>query len=61
MGENWREERDRLIKLLAAVKSGKITHVDQKNMRELQTTNPANIAALQARLNELNVRLGTQD
>lgn len=59
MSENWHEERDRLVKLLAAIESGEITHVDQNNMRELQTINPVNVSALKARLNELNVRLGT--
>jgi len=60
MSENWHEERDRLVKLLAAIKSGEVTHVDQKNMRELQTTNLVNVAALEARLNELNARLGSE-
>lgn len=60
MSENWHEERDRLVKLLAAIKSGEVTHVDQKNMRELQSTNPVNVAALEARLSELNARLGSE-
>ena len=60
MGENWHEERDRLVKLLAAIRSGEVTHVDQKNMRQLQTTNPVNVAALEARLNQLNARLGNE-
>lgn len=60
MSENWHEERDRLVKLLAAIRSGEVTHVDQKNMRELQTANPVNVAALEARLNELNARLGSE-
>jgi hypothetical protein len=59
MSENWHEERDRLVKLLAAIKSGEVTHVDQKNMPELQKANPVNIAAIQARLDELNARLGS--
>ena len=61
MSENWHEERDRLVELLAAIQSGDVTHVDQNNMRELQATNPLNVAALQARLKQLNVRLGTGD
>ena len=59
MSENWHEERDRLVKLLAAVESGEVTYVDQKNMRDLQTANPINVAAIKARLDALNARLGT--
>ncbi len=58
MSENWHEERDRLVKLLKAIESGDVTHVDQNNARELQATNPINVAALKARLKELNARLG---
>ena len=57
MGENWHEERDRLVKLLAAIQRGDVTHVDQTNTTELQATNPVNVAALEARLNTLNARL----
>lgn len=56
--ETWREERDRLVKLLEGIQSGQVTHVDQRGMRELQATNPINVAALEARLKELNARLG---
>ena len=58
MSENWHEERDRLVKLLEAIESGDVTHVDQSNVRELQATNLVNVAALKARLKELNARLG---
>ena len=58
MSENWREERDRLIRLLAAIESGKITHVDEENLRQLQATSPENIELLKKRLEELNDRLG---
>ena len=58
VSENWREERDRLIQLLKAIESGKITHIDQDNLRELQATNPENIELLKKRLRELNDRLG---
>ena len=58
MSENWREERDRLIRLLAAIESGKITHVDEENLRQLQATSPENIELLKKRLAELNDRLG---
>jgi hypothetical protein len=56
--ENWHEERDRLVKLLAAVESGKITHIDAENQRELQLANPVNIKALASRLAQLDARLG---
>lgn len=55
--ENWHEERDRLVRLLKAIESGKITHIDEEDMRELQATTPENIAALKQRLAELNDRL----
>ena len=55
--ENWHEERDRLVRLLKAIESGKITHIDEEDMRELQATTPQNIAALKQRLAELNDRL----
>ena len=58
MSENWREERDRLLRLLAAIESGKITHVDEENLRQLQATSPENIELLKKRLAELNDRLG---
>lgn len=57
MSENWHEERARLVRLLAAIENGSVTHVDQKNLRELQATTPENIEALRQRLAELNARL----
>jgi len=56
--ENWHQERDRLVRLLKAIKSGKITHIDEVDLRELQAANPENIAALEERLARLNARLG---
>lgn len=56
--ENWHEERDRLVRLLKAIKSGKVSHVDEVDLRQLQATNPENIAALEDRLATLNARLG---
>jgi len=56
--ENWHEERDRLVRLLEAIESGKITHIDEKDLRELQATNQENIAKLKERLAKLNARLG---
>lgn len=55
--ENWHEERDRLVRLLKAIETGKITHVDEEDLRELQATTPENIEALKKRLAELNDRL----
>ena len=52
--ENWTEERDRLVKLLEGIEAGKITHVDEDDLRQLQATS----AALRARLAELKSRLG---
>jgi len=56
--ENWHEERDRLVRLLKAIESGKITHIDEEDLRQLQATNPDNIAARKRRLADLNARLG---
>lgn len=56
--ENWHEERDRLVRLLKAIESGKVTHIDQPGNRQLQATNPENIVALRERLAKLNARLG---
>ena len=57
-GENWHEERDRLVKLLAGIEAGEITHVDADNQRQLQSTNVVNIELLKKRLAKLNARLG---
>ena len=59
--ENWSEERDRLVRLLDAIEAGGITHIDVEGLRQLQLTNEENIAALRARLAELNTRLGPDD
>jgi predicted nucleotidyltransferase len=56
--ENWHEERDRLTRLLESVGSGKVTHVDEEDFRELQRTTPENVAALKRRLAKLNALLG---
>jgi hypothetical protein len=56
--ENWHEERDRLVKLLQAIESGIVTHVDEDDLRQLQPTNPENIGVLKSRLDKLNARLG---
>lgn len=58
MSENWREERDRLVRLLAAIESGEITHIDEADQRQLRATSPENIELLRKRLKELNDRLG---
>jgi len=59
--ENWHEERDRLVHLLEGIESGKITHIDEEHLRQLQATNPENIALVKARLAKLNDRLGDQE
>jgi len=56
--ESWHEERDRLVLLLRAIESGKVTHIDEDDLRQLQAANPENIAALKERLANLNARLG---
>jgi len=61
MSENWHEERDRLVRLLQAIESGKVTHVDEEELRQLQATSPENIAMLKDRLAMLNARLGRDD
>ena len=58
LSETWHEDRERLIRLLRAIESGEITHVDQNNQRQLQATSPKNIEELRKRLAELNARLG---
>ena len=56
--ETWHEERDRLVRLLEAIKSGQVTHIDQQDQRQLQATNAENVATLMERLAKLNARLG---
>jgi hypothetical protein len=56
--ENWHEERDRLVLLIEGIEAGKITHIDEADLRQLQATNPENVALLKVRLAELNDRLG---
>jgi hypothetical protein len=55
--ENWTEERERLLHLLEGIEAGRITHVDEEDLRQLQATNGDNVAALRARLAKLNARL----
>jgi hypothetical protein len=62
LSESWHEERDRLVKLLKAIESGDVTHVDEDGLRQLQATNPDNIAWIRSRIAELNQRLdGSSD
>ena len=56
--ENWHEERDRLVLLLKAIETGKVTHIDEEDLRQLQATTPENVAVLKERLQKLNGRLG---
>jgi hypothetical protein len=46
------------VLLLEGIESGRITHIDEDDLRELQATSPKNIALLKERLAQLNVRLG---
>ena len=55
--ETWHEERDRLVRLLKAIESGEVTHIDETDQRQLQAANPENIVALKERLAKLNARL----
>ena len=55
--ENWHEERDRLARLLDAIESGKVSHIDEEDFRQLQALTPDNVEALKKRLAELNDRL----
>ena len=59
--ENWHEERDRLVQLLEGIESGKITHIDENDLQQLQATNPENVVLLKERLAKLNARLGDDD
>jgi hypothetical protein len=59
--ENWHEERDRLVELLEAYEPGKVTHVDQEHLSQLQATNPHNVQMLRNRLAELNARLADHE
>ena len=59
--ENWSEERERLARLLEAVEAGTVTHIDEEDLRQHQLTNTDNVAAIKARLAELNTRLGPAD
>ncbi|MEO8453911.1 MAG: hypothetical protein ABI454_02015 [Sphingomicrobium sp.] len=58
--ENWHEERDRLVQLLEGIESGEITHIDEKDLRQLQATSVENVSLLKARLEKLNARLGDE-
>ena len=48
-----------MVLLLKAIESGTITHIDEEALRQLQATNPDNVARLKDRLAKLNARLGT--
>lgn len=58
MSESWHEERDRLVKLLDGIERGTVTHVDESGLRQLQATNPENVAGIRSRIAELTRRLG---
>ena len=56
--ETWHEERERLVRLLKAIESGDVTHIDQEGLRQLQATNPENVVVLKERLAKLDSQLG---
>lgn len=56
--ESWREERDRLVRLLQAIEKGYVSHVDEDGNRQLQAAGPEKVSLLRQRLAELNQRLG---
>ena len=59
VSETWHEERNRLVRLLKAIETGEITHIDEEEERQLQATTPENVAGLRRRLAELNARVGS--
>lgn len=61
VSENWHEERDRLVQLLKGIESGKVTHIDEDELRQLQATSPENVAVVKDRLAKLNARLGQDE
>lgn len=56
--ESWREERDRLVRLLKAIEDGEVSHVDEDGNRQLQAAGREKVSLLRQRLSELNQRLG---
>lgn len=56
--ETWHDERDRLVRLLEAIKSGEVTHIDEDDQRQLKPTSAENVAALMERIAKLSARLG---
>ena len=59
--ENWHEERDRLTQLLQGIEVGMIKHNDPDDLRQLRAITPEDIAVLERRLAQLNVRLGDHE
>ena len=58
MSENWHEERDRLVRLLAALESGEVTDASEQDRDLPHAATPDNVEKLKERLAELNDRLG---
>ena len=56
--ESWREERDRLVRLLKAIENGDVSHIDEEGSRQLQAAGSEKVSLLSQRLCELNRRLG---
>lgn len=56
--ENWHEERDRLVLLLASIRSGQFTNTEENELRQAGMANKDTVAMLEERLATLNARLG---
>ena len=56
--ENWHEERDRLLRLLQSMESGKVGPVSVSNRGQFRTMPAEDIPLLKKRLAQLNERLG---
>ena len=57
-GENWHEERDRLVLLLAGIRSGQLTNTEENELRQAEMAIKDTVAMLEERLATLNARLG---
>lgn len=57
-GENWHEERDRLVLLLAGIRSGQLTNTEESKLRQARMVHKDTVAVFEERLATLNARLG---
>ena len=56
--ENWHEERDRLVLLLAGIRSEQLTNTEATELRQARIVHKDTVAMLEERLATLNARLG---